>query len=277
MPSNQITIQLQGSPEDDGHIRLSEFLAQLEATRTALKNTERLVTGSDEPSLYYRVINLSYASPATVVLEAVSRPEQQATAAVEHIDHSAETVNEFFASLRRIRDERRAPRNADLQALQAYRDLAAVTEKHIPSIRISNTAATVDIDATFRMAVDEIIGPDELVEGSISGMLEKVNLHNTTRFDIFPTVGPQHVACNFAPELKREVIRGLAQYVNVRGTLRYKRLSEFPHAVDVAEIEIFPPEEDLPSLYDIRGIAPGATGDLTADEFVDSIRNAADW
>lgn len=270
MADRQITVQLQGSPEDQGHIRLSEFVSQLEAIRTALKNTERIIAGTDEASVYYRVVDLRHDSPATVVLEAV--PMLDATAA-----YGSEVVREFITSLRVIRDDRRPPRNVDLQALQAYRDLATVSEKYISELKIRDTDNEVTIDSTFRVAVDELIGPDEIARGSISGMLEKINLHNTTRFDIFPTVGPKHVACDFAPELREDVIRALAKYVTVNGTLRYKRLGPFPYAINVLAIEIHPPDAELPSLFDIHGIAPDATGELSADEFVESIRNASNW
>lgn len=48
----RITVQLEGAVEDDGHLRLSELIKQLESLKAALKQTERIVTGSDESSLY---------------------------------------------------------------------------------------------------------------------------------------------------------------------------------------------------------------------------------
>jgi len=56
MAGQRITVQLEGSPGDEGHLRLSELIQQLERVKVALRQTERLVAGR-EGALYYRVID----------------------------------------------------------------------------------------------------------------------------------------------------------------------------------------------------------------------------
>jgi len=279
MPLNRITVQLQGSFEDDWHVTLSAFLSQLEAIKAALKQTERLVSGEDEPSVYYRIIDLHHSSPATVVLEAVSRsnqPQREAkknTRLAQRVDYSQATVRRFFSSLKQIRDKKQAPAKADLQALEAYRNLAGPLDKKISGLKLIDSEESVDIDRTFQSAIDEIIGPDELVQGTICGMLEKINLHNVTRFDIYPTIGPKQVACDFGPTLRDSVIKAVDQYVCVGGKLRYKRLEQFPYAVNVEMIDVLPPEEQLPTLFDVRNMAPDLTRGLSIGEFLEAIRD----
>jgi hypothetical protein len=280
MPLNRITVQFQGSLEDDWHVTLSAFLSQLEAIKAALKQTERLVSGEDEPSVYYRIVDLRHSSPATVVLEAVSRftqPQQETkkkTRPAHRVDYSQATVQQFFHSLKEIRERKQAPARADLQVLEAYRNLATPSEKKVSGLKLINSEESVDIDRAFQSAIDEIIGPDELVEGTINGTLEKINLHNTTRFDIFPPIGSKQVACDFKPSLKEAVIKAVDQYVCVGGKLRYKRLDNFPYAIDVESIEVLPPEDELPSLFDIKGMAPNLTAGKSTDEFLEGIRDA---
>src|SRR5688572_222760 len=72
MPARRIRIQVLGSREDKGHVRLSDFIRHLDLMRNALKQTERQITG-EEGSVYWRIIDLSHNSPATVVLEEVLR------------------------------------------------------------------------------------------------------------------------------------------------------------------------------------------------------------
>src|SRR5687768_3238056 len=76
----QITVQIKGSAEDGGYPRLTEFLQQLDAIKSALKHTERLLSGSEERAVYYRIVKLKMASPATVVLEEtpIRTPERTA-------------------------------------------------------------------------------------------------------------------------------------------------------------------------------------------------------
>jgi BioD-like phosphotransacetylase family protein len=82
MSDRTVTVQVEGALEDQGRIRLSEFTRQLEAVKSALRETERLVSGSVEPVLYYRIVDVKRASPFTVVIEAVpyERPTVQGLA-----------------------------------------------------------------------------------------------------------------------------------------------------------------------------------------------------
>jgi hypothetical protein len=270
MAGQRITIRLHGAVEDDGHIRLTEFIKQLEAVKAALKQTERLITKSEERSLYYKIVDLSHSSPATIVIEATPLDQN-----VE-VKVAAETVTKFFSNLRQVK-RGRVPSNIDLPALLAYRNLGSMLEQHVSEVDIINSEQSISIDEVFKSKVTEIIGPDERVEGSMSGTLEWLNLHNTNRFHIYPTIGPKKVDCDFPPPLRDKVIAAIARYVLVIGELRYKKLSNFPYAIDVRDIEVLPPEDELPTLYDLRGIAPDATGNMTSAEFIRSIRDEENW
>lgn len=278
MPQSRITVQLQGSLEDDWHVTLSAFLTQLEAIKAALKQTERLVSGDEEPSVYYRIVDLSHSSPATVVLEAVSRSNQPQPAPKKRArqaprgDYSQATVRQFFHSLKAIERKERPPR-ADLQALEAYRNLTSTLDKKVSGLKIIDADESVAIDRSFQSAIEEIIGPDEIVEGAVTGKLEKLNLHNATRFDIFPLIGPKQVACDFSPALKDSVIKAVDQYVRVSGELRYKRLENFPYAINVESIDALPAEDELPTLFDIKGMAPDLTRGKTPIAFLEEIRD----
>ena len=103
--------------------------------------------------------------------------------------------------------------------------------------------------------------------------MEKLNLHNATRFDVFPLIGPKQVACEFPPSLRQAVISAVDKYVCVFGKLRYKRLENFPYAINAEGLEVLP-QEDLPTLFDIKGMAPGLTGGRSTAEFLKEIRDA---
>ena len=279
MANNRITVQLIGTSEDEGHVRLGAFITQLEAVKAALKQTERLITGEDDPSVYYRIVGLRYSSPASVVLEAVSsmgresfvlRKKRRRTVKA---DHSQATVNRFFQSLNEIREKKQRPARADLQALKAYQNLAATLDKSVSGVKLINKRHAVDIDNRFRTAIDEIIGPDELFEGTVFGVLERLNLHNATRFDIFPLIGPKQVACEFGSALRNDVISAVDKYVCVSGKLRYKRLEKFPYAINAKGIDVLPPEQELPTMFDVKGMAPNLTEGRSIAEFLEVVRD----
>lgn len=267
--ARRITVTIQGSKADKGRVRLSDFIKQLEAVKSSLKQTERLVSDSDEPALYYHIVQLTYASPATVVIEPVEvEPDL--------IGLGDRTVKQFVSNLQQVSRGRR-PSRADLPALQSYQGLTSMLRQHVGKIAIKHSGnKAIVIDSRFATRIAKIIGPDEIAKGSMYGMLEWLNLHrNINRFHIYPTIGPTKIDCDFEPELKSQVIAGIDRYVQVSGDLRYKHLEKFPYAMNVKNIEVLPPESELPSLYDLRGIAPKATGDQSSADFVRSLRDEA--
>lgn len=266
MANKRITFRLIGSKGDGGHVRLSDFIDQLEAFSEALRQTERLLSGQDRHFVYYRIVALSYQSPATVTIEGVSAKEAPV--------RPAEVMRTFMTDVRAL-SHKKPPAKLDLAMLEAYRDLAGPLEKHIQHVEIVEAKnKVIPIDQAFTDNVNEVIGPDSFSFGSISGHLERVNLHNVRRFEIYPTVGPKRVKCDFRPDLKLKVKKALDSYVTVSGRLRYKQWDKYPHAVDARDIDIHEDEGRLASLHDLRGVAPKATGTMSAEDFVRSIRNA---
>ncbi len=269
MAENRISFSLI-SEAADGHVRLSDFIQQLESFKVALQKTERLLSGNSESMVQYRVVGLRHNSPSTVVVEAFTvNPEAVAP---------GEVVSTLIDSIKKIRGTglkkpQPEPENLDLSTLEAYRDLAGTLEKSIQKVVIRNTRQRVTIDRNFKSEVVKIIGPDKLILGSISGRLEKINLHNTTQFNIYPTIGPSRVVCDFATELKREVKDALDEMVTVHGTLRYKKWYKFPYAISVKRIVPHRHDGELANLDDLRGAAPDATGDLSSEAFVRKLRD----
>lgn len=257
-----------GRTQDSGQVRLSDFIMQLESFKAALKHTERIAFKKVPAAVYYRIVDLSYRSPATIVLEAFPVDPSKAPGA------AAQVIDRFLESIAFIRRRGEIPEGFDLPALEAFRDLGATLEKNVSNIVIENGKDKIPIDREYQDRIASAIGPDELIEGSIAGMLEKVNLHNTARFEIFPTIGPVKVVCDFPQALKEKVKAGLERYVRVYGRLRLKQWDRYAHTIDAADIEIYPPEEQLPTLWELRGIAPGATGDLSTEDFIRRIRDA---
>lgn len=267
MSADKITIQLEGSSDDSGHLRLNELIKQLELVASALKHTEQTVTGKEERFVYYRVIDLSHNSPVTCVLEAVPVEKEIRS------EIAKRTINNFLRNLRQIDTKGRVPSRVDTSALESYRELGSLLDKNVSKVRISNLNFTIDIDKSFNNKVENIIGPDELSKGSLTGNLEWINLHNTNSFNIYPIVGAKKVKCQFPRDLKETVISAIDRYIRVYGDLRYKSRDNFPYAMNVEDMEILPDENELPSLFDLRGIAPYATGNLSSQDFINSIRD----
>ena len=80
--------------------------------------------------------------------------------------------------------------------------------------------------------------------------------------------------CSFSPDKIEEAREALGRKIRVLGELTYPKGNDFPKDVRVQTIEFLPEDDDLPSLTDLRGIAPDITGDLSSEEFVRNLRDA---
>ncbi|MCZ2154797.1 MAG: hypothetical protein LC114_12990 [Bryobacterales bacterium] len=240
----QFTVRIKGSPDIGGYPRLSDFLKQLDAIKAALKHTERLHAHS-ENAVDYRIVSLSMASPATVVLEEIPKAKKLPRVAI---------AEKLISTLNQIENGRKIPAQArDLAALEAYRSVGTILKGD--ALSISSNGKEVAIDEKFSRNIEKIIGPDQVIEGSITGRLLAINLHNTTRFEIYPPAGPPKVACDFVRTIKPKVIEGLDRNVRVVGRLRYKHWAPFPHAITAEDLEVFLPNNELPTLMSLRGLA----------------------
>ncbi len=113
---------------------------------------------------------------------------------------------------------------------------------------------------------------------TIDGKLEQIDNHkNKNTFRIHPTL-PNRSAleCQFPTRLIDDARKALGRYVSVRGECFYRPHANFAHKIKVQEMEVFPPASTLPSLRDLYGIAPNATGGMTTEEFVRKLRDEWD-
>ncbi len=264
MAKNRIRITVDGDPRDEGYVRLNDFLKQLDSVRKALRYTEGLLQTGEKAPVYYRIIEARRQSPLTVTLEAVAEKPS---------DLPGKVVGKFLDAIDQIKKRGKIPPDFDYPTAEAYREITIPQHQHVSALVIGNGRRRIAIDYQFEERIKKAIGPDEFAEGSITGTLDTVKLHNVTAFEVFPTIGPKRVVCHFGPDIKEKVKQGLERYVCVYGRLRYKHWDKFPHAIDASDLEIFPPENELPKLSDLKGMVPDLTGGLEAHDFLERVRN----
>ncbi len=266
----RITIQLVGSSSDKEDVRLNDLIDQLSAVRRALRETDMMLSGRNEPSLDYKVVDLRHSSPATVALEPIPIVDVPP-------EYPAKVPIEFSSELRLIKREGKLLAEPEIHRLAAYEQIGTAKNNLIQKVRITVDKKVVTIDEAFKRNVEKIMGPDELSDGSVAGMLEAVNFHNTNRFTLYPTLGPRKVNGTFENiELRPKVKEAIGNFVTVFGRLRFKAWSQFPHGVIAEDIDIHEPDSELPTLTELRGAFSGMTGDSSSVAFVNQLRNE-DW
>lgn len=261
---SRISVVLSGLDDDRGDLRFTDFIAQLGNIQRALVETDRLVSGSR--TVYGLVAGLSHRSPATIELEILDlSPETR---------NGPRVASALYNGFHVVQTERRAPPEYDYRALEALKVVALPLGKAIGGISVALDGQSTVLSPDFARTIDEIVGPDEYERGSVTGWLEKINLHaGQNVFTVYPATDQPGVRCLFKKSLREAAVRAVDRYVTVYGRLSFKSEADYPHAVAVREIEIHPPKSELPRLSDLLGVAPGRLKDESSEDFVRRLRD----
>lgn len=262
--TDKITLIIEGLPEDDGRVRLGAFMSQLQNLSATITKLDREVNDG-KTATYFRIAELSYASPIRVVLEPQPLPRQRYAGAA--IIASLERVTEALESGTDLS-------GLDADLLEDIRNLTRPVGKSVKSAALVFRDRSFDLTPVITSKVDAALAVEEECEGSLEGMLEQINLHlDANVFYIYPEIGPRKVGCHFPARLYDEAVSAVGRKVEVFGTLHYRAGAMFPHQIAVSHVEAFPPETELPDWEDLRGRAPDATGGLTSEAFVRELRS----
>ena len=198
MKNNQFSVTLRGSLNDEEHLRLNDFTKQLKTINTVLRHIDFSINQTNNPSTYYRVIDLSHSSPACVVFEAV--PFMNAE------DNTKIIISRFFKGLQDVISGI-VPKYYDYEILKSLKEIGS---SNITEILLNHNNENINIPKNLSANIDELLGPDEIIEDSITGMLEMLNIHSRKKFRVYPIIGPKKVDCYFSNgSLQQKVIKGI--------------------------------------------------------------------
>jgi hypothetical protein len=266
MAGMKLTIELKGTLADNEQVRFEEFVGQLEDFKEALKHTDRIISKKDNPTVFYKIIELRYHSPATITLAAYPYDIEE--------DYSDAVVKTISSGIKAINEQSEIPPYFDYDILEAYKGIGKRIGKGISSIIVSVNGDSCTITEEFSEHIQLIQGKDETTTGSISGKIEAINFHSPPyRFTIYPIVGPQRVRCIFKSKLKKEALAAIDEYVTVYGTIKYRQKAVYPYEIDVDNIVKSPLHDKLPKLSELKGIAPDITGGLSSEAYVRKLRD----
>jgi hypothetical protein len=265
VPDRRIRLKLEGLDSENGHVLLGDLVDWLRLQHQVLVRFDRLV-GLGHRASKFPVVGLSHSSPATAIVAV--RPIE------EDNDLSKAVVARYVGAVEGIA-KGRVPEDLDAPTLEALRSLALPVGRKMKRASISSGKKVVDLTEHFVANVDQALSRVDRSMGSIEGVVEHFNAHaGANVFHVYPLVGPTRVTCHFAPHLLDRAASAVMRKVRVYGELHYLRHSDFPHAMNVSEIDVYEVDEALPRFSDLRGTARGATGDLSSEDFVSRERDA---
>jgi len=263
--ADRIIIQIRGGHVDRELVRLKDMLDELSAIQGALIKVDQRLSGRKKGgSAYYRIVKMSTESPAVLEIESVPvKPD---------FDFTDDITAGFLKGVDDIYNDRE-PAGLDYADLEAFSKIGKTVGKTTAEVSIQGNGALVSLQDGLKSHVKRILGKPLYYTGSVSGLLQYVDIHGeANKFFLYPVSGTQRVECHFSKKDVREVLRHIDRYLKVTGRLKYYRKATHAHEVNVDQYEVFPEESDLPKFSDLRGIAPNATGQMTSTDFINKLR-----
>src|SRR5207248_11168217 len=138
--SKLIKLQVEGVASEQGHVRFDDFLQKLEDLLVALNDVDRIVGNTFQPTLYYRVVDVSHTSPVAITLEPVVRETMAPAAAERHIEVRHKR---FFKELSAIKLNEPVSPEVDERLLERLRDLVEGVGRSFQRAEISNSETRV--------------------------------------------------------------------------------------------------------------------------------------
>jgi hypothetical protein len=268
-----ITIQIEGDPDENGDVRLIDLVEKVNALLAALRATEGLLADENRERVYYRVVELRKDSPATVTVMPVSQKRETRKAVVKAFDRAIRAANEQTVKGGVIRKM--------LPELRPFAALTPTSDRHIKKMTVKVHGVRSKKIVLFPQRPDwiptvelDLSREPDYAYGSVAGRLERLDVHEgANKFVVWPKLGPR-VSGTFSNAVKPLVLGAADKYVRVYGRLKYPHGESYPREIDhVSDIDVFEPADELPTLSELRGIAPDATGDMNIRDFIESLHD----
>ena len=265
MAKPKVTFTIEGPDSNNGHLELSVFAEKI---RHFLHLLDENVKERSAEGVAFHVVHLSHSSPATIECEPVAG-DVQAAAAVHAIGRSLMDVEE------------KNSQNLSHAVLSSMEQIAKFSPTKVAWAEIGISESDDEseriykLDDRFKEQLSIARHQEDRIISTIDGRLEQINIHNNVNTFRIYTSSPifDSVNCRFPPNLLERVQRSLGAFVSVSGECFYRPDAPFPYKINVQEMEVLPPTKELPTLSDLYGIAPGATGDKSSEQFVRELRD----
>jgi hypothetical protein len=246
MSDTRLQFQIRARTADE-NLTLEELSRESADLSAALAALDRHISSRKTETVDFRVVDLGHQSPSAITIEAFARPdslEDNSRRVIPLLFDAIESLNsgEGFSDL---------PRDV----LEPIHRLAKSLAGEIKEIALECSSKRVLVTERIRETLDEFLQTEKIAIGSIRGTLDYINLHGgANTFRIYPIIGPSYVTCHFPPDLKEKAKQAIDRYISVSGDLHYRAGECDPSSIDAKNIEIMPPEEELPTLASLRGM-----------------------
>ena len=261
----KISLSLEGLPKDNGDASFDVFLKHLSHINSIIKRMDKeLSTGSR--TIEIKVSRINRSSPYGVELEVHPK--------VNQLDNRGMVLGAISRSLIDLEEGRIPSIHPDI--VRDYQKLSKdlIGERLLFStIKIMGREHDFSSSSFIETTKKALSSVDECFS-SYEGVLEQINLHNEANiFYIYPPTGADKIRCHFPPDLCDIAIEGIGRKIEARGLAKYSPLADYPYEMDVRDIDIYPVEEELPTLEELRGIIVASEKKKASEEIIAEMRD----
>lgn len=258
-----LTVTVHGPAASGGRVDAAVYARFLFDFLTCVRRVESRVRREGQEPVRFAIAEMHASAPTLSISPVAALPE-----------HGARVVAAYMQTAEALEERGDHPPYIDAPTLQSFRKLARYVGDGLGGIAITGREVRVTVTRRLERAVNRLLGMVLKTRGSFTGRLEYINAHRGLKCRIYPRTGPSYVECRFGPELLPEMAAGLKRSVTVSGTLYYLGFQAFPYRIDADDVVVRPADDELPTIWDLWGLAPDVTGGVPVEEYVRGLRDA---
>lgn len=152
------------------------------------------------------------------------------------------------------------PREFTDKAIEHSRSLASLFKKSSvdPNIRIwSQREESVRVGRNIAVGADKILAAVYEEDGTVDGILEKVDGHGKLQFIVYDVLDKRAVKCEFTSEQLPQALASFQHRVEVVGRVRYRN-DGMAVSIQATRIINYPEKSEIPTLSQMRTILSGS-------------------
>ena len=258
--STEIRWEIEGDSESGGTVSLDVFRGFLGQLSESLRATELDLSGRGAPRGAYMIATLSYSSPLTVGVDAVSGSSI-----------ASQTAAELRRRFKVISGGNRPESTSD----SALRHYGRLYQREVETLRLCDEDGVTELPRDWRQRIHRMLTGTYRSATSFRGTLEGLDMKTgSARLD--PLIGARSILCHVPRTQLLRARESLGEIADICGEARYHAGDDWPYRFTVKDIVPLPAQESLPTAEQILGSMPNLTNGRGAVDYLRELRNEED-
>lgn len=253
MPSISWSIKMSSREQKQLTMRINDKLLTLDMVSDAQRYLANILyeidktTSDNQKNTVNWIVTAAKSGSYSVTIEGLPKTKEITDSAI------VAKLRDFKNGLIMLREEAKRPPYFSDKVLKNIKSLIALTKKGLPIDLFNEGFGEIKLSNEIALNIEKIIGAIYESYGSVEGILNVLDLRDKPIFKITDSLNYETIECHFSRDDLEIAKKALEKRVYVYGLI-FSRQDGIRIKINVDEIEIFPSENQLPSIEDIIGI-----------------------